>query len=70
MAQGLRKHWGQYYESDSYIEYDKYRKCDKKISVLRCMICGREKYEYSFLPHEERKEKVKALEKNRNRYHA
>lgn len=70
MSQGLKKHWCQYYESDSYTEYDKYRKCDKKTIVLRCMICGREKYEYSFLPHEDRKEKVKSIEKNRNKHHA
>lgn len=47
--QGLRKHWCQYYDDHSFIEYDEHKKRYKKIIVMRCMICGNERYEYEYL---------------------
>ena len=70
MSQGLKKHWCQYYEDYSYTRYDADRKCDKRVTVYRCMICGREHKEVYYMQHKELKYKAcKALERNRNKHH-
>lgn len=56
--QGLRKHRCQYYDDHSFIEYDEHKKRYKKIIVMRCMICGNERYEYEYLSNRVVKEGV------------
>ena len=70
MSQGLKRHWCQYYEDYSYTHYDTDRKCDKKVVVYRCMICGREHVDVYFSKHIDAKHKsTKALEKNKRKHH-
>lgn len=70
MSQGLKKHWCQYYEDYSYTRYDNDRKCDKRVTVYRCMICGREHVDVYFSKHIDAKHKsTKALEKNKRKHH-
>ncbi len=54
MAQGLRPHHHEYYEDHTVKLYDKKKNRDEYITVMRCMICGHEHYEYTFKPHRRR----------------
>lgn len=69
MAQGLRPHYHQCYLYNMKVYYDKNKGCLIKKATFKCMMCDymkHETYEY-YYPPPKQKDKLKVLEKNKNR---
>ena len=68
MAEGLRKHYHQYYLYGLKKYYDERKHCLIKKATFRCMICGKEYYEvYEMNPDPPGYRGNKALNKARSR---